>query len=142
MSDLVNIEDAKVLKRMGLPLNMPVQHRQFAREGTKHYTALWSDLTAFCNAMYDYRDNSTEKNFKGWKRVLGKMRRRAKELLAHADRLEDRHEAACLHAFIERKVAPFYDGWCEVFEALESGEPVTIRPINEWEWNPLQGAAL
>ena len=68
------------------------------------------------------------------------MRRHAQALLTHADRLKDRHEAACLYAFIERKVAPFHDGWCEMFEALEGGELIQIRPIAEWEWNPLQGA--
>ena len=72
MSDLINIEDAKALKRMGVPLNTLVERRQFARESAKHWVALWNDLTAFCNAMHDYRDNSTEQNFKAWKRVLGK----------------------------------------------------------------------
>jgi hypothetical protein len=40
-SDPINIEDAKVPKGMGLPLNMPVEHRQFARESSKHSFALW-----------------------------------------------------------------------------------------------------
>jgi hypothetical protein len=40
MIDPVNIEDANSLKRMGLPLSMPVEHRKFARENSKH----WSDL--------------------------------------------------------------------------------------------------
>jgi hypothetical protein len=47
----------------------------------------------------------------------------------------------CLYAFIERKVAPFHDGWYDVFEALADGEPVTIQPINKWPWNPLQRSA-
>jgi hypothetical protein len=44
MSDPVNIEDANSLKRMGLPPNMPVEHRKFARQSSKHWIALWIDL--------------------------------------------------------------------------------------------------
>lgn len=138
MSEVTSLGDAKAQKRMGVPLNTPVEHREFARESTKHWVALWNDLNAFCNAMCAYHDDSNEKTFEAWKRVLGKMGRHAKALLTHADRLEDRDEAAILYAFVERQVAPFRDGWCEVFEALEEGEPVTMRPINEWAWNPFQ----
>jgi hypothetical protein len=40
MSEFTNLEDANSLKRMGLPLNMPVEHRKFARESSKHWLAL------------------------------------------------------------------------------------------------------
>jgi len=33
---------------------------------------------------------------------------------------------------------PFTEGWDEVFEALEDGEPVTIQPVDKWNWNPLE----
>ena len=61
MSDLVNIEDAKALKRMGLPLYMPVEHRQFARESTKLSCRLWDDLATFCGRMLDYEKDPTER---------------------------------------------------------------------------------
>ena len=61
MSDLVNIEDAKALKRMGLPLYMPVEHRQFARESTKLWCRLWDDLAKFCGRMLDYEKDPTER---------------------------------------------------------------------------------
>jgi hypothetical protein len=40
MSEFTNLEDANSLKRMGLPLNMPVEHRKLARESSKHWLAL------------------------------------------------------------------------------------------------------
>jgi hypothetical protein len=40
MSDLVNIDDANSLKKIGMPLNVPVEHRKLARDSSKHWPAL------------------------------------------------------------------------------------------------------
>jgi hypothetical protein len=40
MTDVTNFDDAKAMKRMGLPLNTPVEPKTFRRETTK----LWFDV--------------------------------------------------------------------------------------------------
>jgi hypothetical protein len=40
MTDVTNFDDAKAMKRMGLPLNTPVEDRTFRRKTTK----LWFDV--------------------------------------------------------------------------------------------------
>jgi hypothetical protein len=94
MSDFVNIEDAKALKRMGLPLNMPIEHRQSARESTKPWCRLWDDPAKFCWRTLDYEKDPTERKLKIWTASLKKIDRAAKALLDHANKLKDRHEAA------------------------------------------------
>jgi hypothetical protein len=132
-----DINDARAFKNMGLPLNTPVEHREFAPESTKLYLALWGDLTEFCNKMYAYHDRSTPKTFRAWKRALTKIDRDAKALFDYAVDLKSA-EGDVLLGFLLHRVTPFTEGWAEVFGALEDGEEVQIEPINKWEWNPLE----
>ena len=126
------------MKRMGAPLNTPVEERQFAVEGSKRYCGLWDDLTEFCLAMFDYNKAATRKNYETWKKAHRKIYRDARALIAYAGELEDQIEGRCLTAFVDTKVKPFCEGWLEVFEALEDGEQIIIARVDKWEWNPLE----
>ena len=67
------------------------------------------------------------------------MDRDARALLDHANQLKDRHEAACLLWFLQQKVLPFMNEWADVLNALHDGrENITMPPMNEWAWSPLQ----
>jgi hypothetical protein len=136
MTDITNIEDAMHFKRAGLPLTTPVERRVFAAESSKHYAILWGDLTKFCTKMLEYRKNSTSRNYSAWKRALTKMDRDARALSEYATALGD-DEGNVLLVFLREKVAPFIEGWAQVFGALEDGEEITIQPFHKWDWNPL-----
>jgi hypothetical protein len=141
MSDPIDIEDAKAMKRMGLPLNTPIEHRVFQHETSKQFIRLWDDLAAFCLKMFDYNADPSEKSFKAWTRVLDKMDRHAEAALKYAAGLKGGdHEAegSLLYAFLSQRVVPFMEGWDEIFEAVESGEEVEIAPVSQWVWSPLE----
>lgn len=138
MSDPTKLEHARAMKRMGVALNTPVEERQFAVESSRRYCGLWDDLTAFCHAMFAYNKAATRRKYETWKKAHRKIYRDARALIAYAGKLEDQIEAGCLRAFVDARVKPFYEGWLEVFEALEGGEQITIAPVDKWEWNPLE----
>ncbi len=138
MSNQVDIEDAKALKRWPTA-QYTRRHRQLARESAKLWCRLWDDLAKFCGRMLDYGKDPTERKLKIWTASLKKMDRDAKALLDHANQLNDRHEATCLLLFLQQKVLPFMNEWADVLNALhDGGESITMPPINEWAWSRLQ----
>jgi hypothetical protein len=124
----------KHLRRVGLLLTTPIEHRMFAPESTELYVALRNDLTV---AMFDYNKKPTKKRFRAWTPLLPKMDREAKALFDHANTIGG-DESGILLWFLLQRVTPFTEGWAEVFAALEAGEEITIQPINTWIWSPLE----
>jgi hypothetical protein len=141
MTDPIDFEAAKAMKRMGLPLNTPVERRTLQRETSKQYLRLWDDLTAFCLKMVEYNADPSEKSFKAWTRAFDTLDRHARATTKYIAKLkggDHEVEGFLLGMFIERKVVPFMEGWDEIFAALEDGEQVTIAPISQWDWSPIE----
>src|SRR5437016_13926954 len=54
MTKITSIGDARALKAANLPLNLPVEHRPFSREYTRHWVRLMDAHGAFVRAINDY----------------------------------------------------------------------------------------
>jgi hypothetical protein len=53
---ITDIQDARAMKRMGAPLNTPVEHRKFDRAVSKHFMVLAKAENGFDKAFYEYID--------------------------------------------------------------------------------------
>jgi hypothetical protein len=137
MTDITNLKDAKALKRMGAPLNTPVVEREMSREGGKRYGDVWGALLKFCKTMLAYEARANNANYQKLRKAFMQIRRTAGRLERDIPSVEDGGEKFVHEMFLNEKVFPFIEGWDEIFEALDRGEPVQIQPMKEWGWSPL-----
>jgi hypothetical protein len=51
---ITNLEDARAMQRMGMPLDTPVEHRMFSAEYTRHWVKLMNAHLKFIRTMGKY----------------------------------------------------------------------------------------
>jgi hypothetical protein len=54
-----NLQDARALKRMGMPLNTPVERREFSEAYSKQWLGLMKAHGNFCGALAGYIEVSS-----------------------------------------------------------------------------------
>jgi hypothetical protein len=75
---ITDLDDARFLKRAGLPLDMPLKHREFSHEFTEHWFALMNAHTHFMIAVLEFSDGARSGSPRKWrlvKRRLGELRK-------------------------------------------------------------------
>jgi hypothetical protein len=148
MTDITNIEHARVFKRMGLPLNTEVREGgEFSKEYSEHWYRLMMLKDKFDEAWLKYWKEPTPEL---WRTVEARFLR----LNRWAYRCEDfavglaggdldnpvfetelaSVEHFVLMKFLAERVTPFIAFWNDVIETLNRGEPVqfTAKDIPEW----------
>jgi hypothetical protein len=108
---VTNLKDAKALKKMGAPLNTPVEHREFSKEYSKHWFALMKAYDQFMLAVGEYADDDSPlAGTPGmWRLLRGRLRvldRTAKRCSDAAPKLHDENERALLGFFLSERALP------------------------------------
>lgn len=121
---VTNLEDARAMQRMGMPLDTPVEHRMFSAEYTRHWVALMNAHLKFMRCVFKHSQSPTPKTW-------AKMDRRFDELSALAQTsppLKDDTEQTILETFKQERAFPFLEYWAGALDAVEDGAELTIRP--------------
>ena len=137
--DITKLENARVLKQMGAPLDTPVEERVCSLDYSRHWFALMDARDKFMVAVGEYAGSSPRAGSPcKWRLVrrrhtaLDKAARRCVDLLG---RLQDVNERAILKSFLDQRAGPFIRFWADAIDAVDGGTPLTIRPgdIPPWE---------
>jgi hypothetical protein len=92
MTQPTDIQDARAMKRMGAPLNTPVEHKYFDRGVSKHWIKLANAETGLDRALVEYIKGSragTHGKFNTIKRqnqTLSKVAADAQKFAEHYDK--------------------------------------------------------
>jgi hypothetical protein len=127
---IANLKDARAMRRMGLPLDTPVEHRVFSKEYSHHWFALMDAHYKFMDIMYEFVDASTPA-------MLKRVRRRFDKLVAlvkTSPRFEDATERAILATFKQKHALPFLEYWTDALDAIADGTGLTIYPGDIPTW--------
>jgi hypothetical protein len=73
MNDITKIRNARALKAMGMPLNMPVEERTFAPKGTKLWVAVIRRGRDFLEKTIKYGEDMTPRRYKEWHRAHARL---------------------------------------------------------------------
>jgi hypothetical protein len=127
---ITNLEDARAMQRMGIPLDTPVEHRMFSAEYTRHWIKLMQAHHKFILTMVKYSKSLTPA-------MWNKMGRRFDELITLVQTsppFEDANEQAFLEMWKQRYAFPFLEYWAGAFDAAEDGAVLKIhsRDIPKW----------
>jgi hypothetical protein len=140
MSDnITRIEDARALKRMGMPANMPVKQMEFSSE----YTRLWLDLMRgyerFAKALLRYIDDNSPGKWRQIKRRLADLKVTILGCVGPVRQL-DEPEQTLLKIFLAERAGPFVDYWDGVAAAIDDGNSVPIDKDDIPKWIDTEGA--
>ena len=120
---ITNLQDARAMQRMGMPLDTPVEHRKFSAEYTRHWVKLMEAHHKFMRTLSKYSQSATPA---AW----AKVDRRFDELMAvvkTSPPLKDDVEQTILDAFKQGRAFPFLEYWAGALDAVEDGAELTIR---------------
>lgn len=134
MNAIVNIKDAKALKRMGAPLNTPVRTVQFSPAYEKRWLALNKAKYLFEVAIYKYLKDGKNTSMTLWRLVKRRLRgllSAIKGCDAAIGKLKDENEQALLSWFLVNRAAPFFNFWDQAIATVESGAGLEIRIPND-----------
>ena len=63
---VTNLEDARAMQRMGMPLDTPVEHRMFSAEYTRYWVKLMNAHLKFMRTMGKYSKSLTPAMWGKW----------------------------------------------------------------------------
>jgi len=125
MTEITDIQDARAMKRMGAPLNTPVEHREFDLAISKHWINLKNAENGFDHALVEYakgpRAGSVGK-FNLMKRrneALYKVAADAHKFAEHYEK--DPIQQRIIFELIARALY-VVEWWREAFAAAEAGD--------------------
>jgi hypothetical protein len=127
-NDITKIDNARALKAMGMPLNLPVEERTFAPKGTKLWVAVVKAGREFLGQTFKYGKDPSPRHYKAWQLAFRRLQRSAVALDGYITKLAatNEMEAIGLAAFLE-PVAPFIEEYAEIFDALENGHEIELK---------------
>lgn len=64
-----NLNDARELKRAGLPTNLPLTHQTFSQDYSEHWFLLMATYSKFMVAVHEYSDGPRAGAIGQWKLV-------------------------------------------------------------------------
>jgi hypothetical protein len=134
---ITRLEDARTLKQMHMPLNMPVEERTFSPGYSKHWADLMNAHGAFVIALNEYVDGARAVSPGKWrlvKRRLMALDRAAVRCAEFAGSQQDEPERALMAFFLQGRAAPFIQYWAEAIDAVDDGASLTIRPGDVPKW--------
>jgi hypothetical protein len=145
-----NLDDARELKSVGLPVNLPLEHREFSAEYSEHWLALLKAKTDFVIAVRRYSDGgpraATARQWKLLKRRFASLTKAMQDCDAFVSKLggntnppvykseHDRGECLVMAYFLTERAMPFAEFWQSAFDAVDAGTPLTIRPGDIPKW--------
>jgi hypothetical protein len=149
---ITRLEDARVLRKMGAPLNIPIEYREFSREYSEHWFDLQNAHSKFMIAVYEFSDGPRAGSPGKWRLVKRRFVALGKEMLkcdAFVGKLggvvtpgdplvfkseQDAHECQLLSMFLTDRAMPFADYWQDAIEAVDDGIALAINPGDMPTW--------
>jgi hypothetical protein len=134
---ITDLSAFRELKKMGAPLNTPVEHRKFSRAYSECWFALNNARIKFLAAMSEYAADGSRTGSAGkWKLVrrrLGEIRKAILrgEALVDEER-SDPLENDALANFLITRANPFFNYWNRAIAAIEVGASLVITPAELW----------
>jgi hypothetical protein len=129
--NITNIENAKALKRMGLPLNTPVvEERTFSADYSRRWFALMKAHDDFCGALGNYVEAPSFPMWKRLRKSLNGIAREVKRADIAVGKLKDPNEQVILALFLRERAVPFGEYWTDALDAVEDGAALKITEAN------------
>jgi hypothetical protein len=146
---VTDLDDARQLRRAGLPIDLPLTHREFSREYSVHWFDLMSAHVRFMIAVRKFSDGprtGTPSQWKLVKRGLKGLSRAMQSCDAFVGKLsgnvnppvfkseQDGRECRILSEFLVDRAMPFAEYWQSAIDAADDATPLTIRPADIPKW--------
>jgi hypothetical protein len=143
---ITRLEDARVLRKIGAPLNMPIEERTFSPDYSNHWTDLTNAYAKFMIAVHEYSDGPRAGSPGKWRSVRRRLVALRKEMLncdAFIGKLggivtpgtkpvfkseQDAAECQVLLLFLTGRAMPFVEYWEGAIDAVDAGTALTIKP--------------
>jgi hypothetical protein len=136
---IMDLTDARALKRTDLPLDTPVVHREFSREFGKHWCGLVYAQIRLLNAIFGYANKYGPKTSIHKRRLIDRRLDDMTRAIHRCDLFvakrgnvnrsdQNRHERDILASFLMKRAVPFVEFWPEAIKALYDGVALEIKP--------------
>lgn len=145
---VTTLADARELKAAGLPPNIPLEHREFSREYTKHWFGLHRAQSNFVTAVKEYSDGARAGSPGKWqllKRRLASLCKAMQDCDAFIGKVSGGSiespaiEAQIMAGFLVDRAMPFAAFWEEAVAAVDGGTPLTINFDDIPPWIDAEG---
>jgi hypothetical protein len=125
---IIRLEDARSMKAMDLPLDIPVIERGMLPEQSEKMRIDTMKAAGRCRqTVRDYLANQNEKTYTKLKRTHKRLGREiAKTLDADSDDRQLADEKEIARAFIKPHCFTAYQKWADIIASLESGNAVRL----------------
>jgi hypothetical protein len=144
--NVTNLDDARYLRRAGLPLGLPLTHREFSRQYSEFWFGLMKAHTHFMFAVLTFSDDESPAKWKLVKRRFSGISKAMRSCDAFVGKLggrktppafksqQDEHECRILSTFLVERAMPFAEYWQSAIDAVDDGTPLTIRTGDMPKW--------
>jgi hypothetical protein len=142
--DITKLDDARDLKRAGLPVGLPIVRKEFTREYSEHWIPLMNAHAHFMIAMRKYSEEPkpTISKWRKVKRALGLISKQMDKCDAFVGKRvgnieaseQGRIECQLMAGFLVDHALPFVDYWRGVIDAVDAGTGLVIRPGDIPKW--------
>src|SRR6516165_1322491 len=119
MSNVTQLDDAKALRAMGVPLHTPLEDCELSRSAERKIAAVFKATRAFGNAVLPWAQKQTAQRFSRVRRATARLER----ALAAAE-LENEEPEAVTVALLTEPCRLVRAQWDDIFTALESRKRV------------------
>jgi hypothetical protein len=131
---VTRFEDAKAMRRMGMPLNTPVKERTLSKQYTRLWCRYMNACYAFAKAVLNHCEKCSKKSLGQVGAAfieLAKINNRCVELSDNPK--WDEGERALLLSLHQQNLWPFIEEFGPALEAIEQlGESFACPPIKDW----------
>ena len=127
MTEITSIQDARFLKRAGLPLNTPVKHRTFSAGYSHRWFKMLRANQRFVLALIKYGESDGHEG--AWRKVeraLEKFVSAVSHFIEYGE-LADDGERAVIQAFVQHKFLPMSKRWNAVVDSFDVGEEIVVN---------------
>src|SRR6516165_5673489 len=139
MSNVTQLDDAKALRAMGVPLHTPLEDCELSRSAEKKIAAVFKATRAFGNAILPWAQKQTGQRYAAVRRT----RRQLKRALARVEPKNEEPESIAV-ALLTEPCRLVCAQWDDISTALEDGKPVKITTGEgaPWPLGPFPGGAI
>jgi hypothetical protein len=138
---ITRLADTRVLKKMGMPVNMPVERKFFSEDYSSHWLGLQNAHCRFMIAVHEHGNGPRAESLGKWRLIERRFARLRKEMLRCETFIgkpvageQSEMEAQILASLITEQAMPFVEFWQRTFDAIAEDGMVTIEPSDIPAW--------
>jgi hypothetical protein len=135
MDNITDIQNAKALKRMGVPLNTPIaETRYFSESYSKHWFSLMKAHDDFLGALAGYVEVTSLPKWRKLRKSFNGIHKAIDHCTTCIGKLDDPLEQQIIGTFLIERAIPFATYWADAINAVEDGVTLTITPADWPRW--------